>query len=239
MDIPAITTDQMREVDRLMIEEFHIDLKQMMENAGRNLADLARDRFLDHNPLGKSVHILVGSGGNGGGGMVVARMLHNWGATISVYLAHDPSHFKGMPAQQLRILNSMNIPTHLADKIDHFPQADLLIDAIIGYSLRGDPIGTAKHLIQLTHKSKIPILSIDTPSGVHTTTGERFNPHINASATMTLALPKKGLLDIHAKEAVGELYLADISVPPELYTKLGISVGNIFSKSEIIQITSN
>ncbi|HEY61177.1 MAG TPA: hypothetical protein G4N95_00850 [Anaerolineae bacterium] len=107
MEIPAITTYQMREVDRLMIDEFHINLIQMMENAGRNLADLAKDRFLDHNPLGKSVHILVGSGGNGGGGMVAARLLHNWGAKINVYLTHNHSHFDGIPAQQLKILNSI------------------------------------------------------------------------------------------------------------------------------------
>ncbi|HET60384.1 MAG TPA: NAD(P)H-hydrate epimerase, partial [Chloroflexi bacterium] len=72
----------MREVDRLMIEQFHISLVQMMENAGRNLAALAIERFLDKNPNGKRVVILAGRGGNGGGGLVCARRLHNWGATI-------------------------------------------------------------------------------------------------------------------------------------------------------------
>jgi len=46
VDIPFITTDQMREVDRAMIEDYGISLVQMMENAGRNLAQLARSRFL-------------------------------------------------------------------------------------------------------------------------------------------------------------------------------------------------
>jgi NAD(P)H-hydrate repair Nnr-like enzyme with NAD(P)H-hydrate epimerase domain len=41
MDIPALTTEQMREVDRLMVETYHISLLQIMENAGRNLAELA------------------------------------------------------------------------------------------------------------------------------------------------------------------------------------------------------
>ena len=69
-DIPFITTDQMREVDRLMVDEFHIGLEQMMENAGRNLARLAVDRFLDGTPEGKRVIVLSGSGGNGGGGAI-------------------------------------------------------------------------------------------------------------------------------------------------------------------------
>jgi len=75
--IPAITTDQMIEVDRLMTEMFRIRLMQMMENAGHNLAALSRDRFLGGQPFGKRVLILAGSGGNGGGGMVAARRLHN------------------------------------------------------------------------------------------------------------------------------------------------------------------
>ena len=70
MNVPAITTAQMREVDRLMIEVYGIELIQMMENAGRNLAVLARQRFLDGDPAGKRVLALVGSGGNGGGGLV-------------------------------------------------------------------------------------------------------------------------------------------------------------------------
>lgn len=69
-DVPYVDTKQMIEVDRLMMEVFHIDLIQMMENAGRNLAHLARTRFLDGDPGGKRVIILAGTGGNGGGALV-------------------------------------------------------------------------------------------------------------------------------------------------------------------------
>ena len=74
--IPYLTTDQMREVDRLMIEVYQIELMQMMENAGRNLAHLARDRFLDGDPQNKYVIVLAGTGGNGGGALVCARRLY-------------------------------------------------------------------------------------------------------------------------------------------------------------------
>ena len=75
-DFPFLTADQMREVDRLMIEEYGIELLQMMENAGRGLADLARERFLDDDPRRRAVVLLAGAGGNGGGGLVAARRLH-------------------------------------------------------------------------------------------------------------------------------------------------------------------
>ena len=83
-ELPFITTDQMREVDRAMVEDYGILLIQMMENAGRNLAHLARRRFLDSDCRGRRVVVLAGSGGNGGGGLVCARHLHNWGSTVSV-----------------------------------------------------------------------------------------------------------------------------------------------------------
>ena len=86
MDIPFITTEQMREVDRLMVDVYGISLPQMMENAGRNLARAARTLFLDSDPRGKRVAVLCGGGGNGGGGMVCARRLITWGADVTVWL---------------------------------------------------------------------------------------------------------------------------------------------------------
>ncbi|MBI2964900.1 MAG: NAD(P)H-hydrate epimerase, partial [Chloroflexi bacterium] len=78
-DLPYLTAEQMRAVDRLMIDRYGIVLLQMMENAGRSLAVVARDRFLGGNALGRRVVELAGSGGNGGGGLVCARRLSAWG----------------------------------------------------------------------------------------------------------------------------------------------------------------
>ncbi len=74
-EIPYLTTEQMIEVDRAMIEDFGIELLQMMENAGRALAHLARARFLGDDPLDKRVIVMAGTGGNGGGALVCARRL--------------------------------------------------------------------------------------------------------------------------------------------------------------------
>ena len=237
MNIPVITTDQMREVDRLMIEVYGIQLKQMMENAGLNLASLARSRFLGGNPVGKRVVVLCGSGGNGGGGLVAARRLHIWGAVVEVFLTKPASELRGVPADQLGILQGLEVPIHFGNDTETLPQADLILDAVIGYSLSGAPRGTATRLIELANPHQAPILSLDTPSGLDTSSGGAHQPHIQADATLTLALPKTGLMKESSQKIVGDLYLADISVPVELYNEMGIDIYPIFAENTIVRVT--
>ncbi len=178
MNIPAITTEQMREVDRLMIESYGVELKQMMENAGINLASLARSRFLGGDPRGKRVIVLAGSGGNGGGGLVAARRLHTWGAKVAIYLTKSASEMRGVPGDQLDILREMGVPSCQGDQVEHLPEADLILDALIGYSLSGPPRGAAAKLITMANQHGVPIFSLDIPSGLDTTSGQANHPHI-------------------------------------------------------------
>ena len=236
--IPYLTTDQMREVDRAMIEDYHIELIQMMENAGRNLAHLARTRFLDGDPRGRRVVVLCGTGGNGGGGLVCARRLHNWGAAVQVVTTKPDADYRGVPAHQLDVLRRMRAPVVGAAQVEQLPAADLVVDAVIGYSLAGAPRGAAADLIRWANAHPAPILSLDAPSGIDTTTGVAHTPSIRATATMTLALPKEGLRAPSVAGAVGALYLADISVPPGLYAwpGLGLSVDAIFAQDDIVRL---
>jgi NAD(P)H-hydrate epimerase len=227
----------MREVDRAMIEDFGVDLVQMMENAGRNLAGLAVEKFLEDNPRDRKVTILTGRGGNGGGGLVCARRLHNWGAFVQVFTTAPFDQFLGVPAKQLDILHRMGVGLYEAREDTVLPKTDLVIDAIIGYSLRGAPTGVAASLIPQANTVGASVLSLDVPSGVDTTTGEVHEPAIAATATMTLALPKTGLLVESARPNVGELYLADISVPPRLYRGIGLDMGPIFAGDEVLRLT--
>jgi NAD(P)H-hydrate epimerase len=236
--VPHLTTEQMVEVDRAMIEDYKIELIQMMENAGRNLAHLARERFLNRNPQGKQVIVLAGRGGNGGGAMVCARRLSNWGALVAVYLTKEAGEFQGVPAQQLSILRRMQLPISESGNMAMPAKSgisDLIVDGLIGYSLSGAPRGTAAEMIRWANEQSAPTLSLDSPSGLDTATGKVFDPAITATATLTLALPKQGLRTRHKQ--VGELYLADISVPPALYERaLGLEVGPLFAESDIIRL---
>ncbi|MBI3957691.1 MAG: NAD(P)H-hydrate epimerase [Chloroflexi bacterium] len=233
--LPSLTTEQMREVDRLMIEEYHIELIQMMENAGRNLALLAK-RMLDGDMADRPVVVLAGRGNNGGGGLAAARHLLNWGAWVQLLLTHRPQEYRGVAAHQLSILQAMDAPLAWAEDGWELPPADLIIDAVIGYGLQGNPTGAAANLIALANSSVAPILSLDAPSGLDTATGHLYSPHIVAAATMTLALPKAGLLTPAARAAVGQLYLADISVPPALYERIGLDVPPIFATDTILSV---
>ena len=154
--LPYISSDQMREVDRLMVEEYHICLVQMMENAGRNLAYLARRRFLNGDPRGRKALVLAGSGGNGGGGLACARRLHAWGAGVRVRMAAPTSKLGEAPRHQLAALQRMNVPVEVADDNAGLPRADLIVDALIGYSLRGAPVGASAALHPRRQRERCP-----------------------------------------------------------------------------------
>ena len=244
--VPFVDTAQMVEVDRAMIEDYHIELIQMMENAGRNLAHLARIRFLDGDPRGKRVLEMAGTGGNGGGALVAARRLHNWGADVRVALGKPPQAMTPVPAHQLDILQRMGVPGTAAPAdpgqlagLTDANAVEVILDGLIGYSLKGAPAGLIGDLVRFANDSSAPVLSLDTPSGIDTTTGTVFDPAIRAVATMTLALPKEGLRADGVANHVGELYLADISVPPGLYAKvpLDLQVGPLFARDDIVRMS--
>ncbi len=125
-----------------------------------------------------------------------------------------------------------------ANNLLTLPPADLVIDSLIGYSLVGHAQGTVAALIEAANSHGAPILALDVPSGLNITTGAVSDCTVPADATMTLALPKVGLRAEAAKPFIGELYLADISVPTELYAKppLSLEVENVFAKNEIVRL---
>jgi NAD(P)H-hydrate epimerase len=166
--------------------------------------------------------------------MVAARHLHNMGAAVEVTVIGSTPHIKDVPAHQLSIIQKMGLLTSnpLLDR------ADVIVDAIIGYGLTGEPRSPVADWIQLANASQTPIIALDTPSGLDATTGMPAKNCIRADVTLTLALPKVGLKTPEARPFVGNLYLADISVPPELYASpsLGLGVISPFSTEPIIKL---
>jgi len=214
--VPAVTAEQMREVDRIAMEEFGLGILQMMENAGRNLAENVMDML---GGTSGEVTVLAGSGGNGGGGLCCARHLHNRGFQVWVVLSKEAAILSGAARNQLQILQSAGVqpvdPSHAEDVIC---RAQIVVDALIGYSLRGTPRGSVAELINLCNQHAARVLSLDVPSGLDATTGEAPGPVVHPERTLTLALPKTGL-----QRVPGDLYLADIGIPPEVYHRLGLS----------------
>jgi NAD(P)H-hydrate epimerase len=234
--IPALTAAQMAAIDRIMLEAYGVDTLQLMEVAGRAVAAFARRRFLGGDAGGKRIAILCGSGGNGGDGMVAARFLHTWGAFPEVWLGRRPVPGKGIAAHQLAILERLGVPVHEPTAVPSLPEADLVIDALLGFSLTGAPAGETAALIAAANAQLAPVLAVDVPSGLEATKGIAYDLCIRAEATLTLALSKTGLLAPSAREHVGELVVADIGVPAVAYARVGVRVGPLFATGDFLPV---
>ncbi len=228
--VPWISVAQMREVDRAAIA-MGLSLRRMMENAGAALASMAC-AMLGGDVAGRRIGVLAGRGGNGGGGLVAARRLIGWGAEVEVRLAGAPGEFAPVPREQLLLVERMTARVALGT--GGLSPPELFVDAILGYSQQGDPRGLAAELIAATDGARV--LSLDVPSGLELERGTIGSPAVRAEATLTLALPKAALRLEAALPLVGDLFLADISVPPVVYEGLGIPYPSPFSRGPIVKL---
>src|SRR6266705_178981 len=158
--IVYVTAEEMRKMDNATIQEFHVDVLMLMENAGRATATLAK-QMLRETTFGKRVACLVGGGNNGGDGMVAARHLANWGADVSVIVGTTKDRMKDVPLGQLHILEKMGVPILSTDYA--LRDYDLLIDGLIGYGLEGNPRDRVAMIIKDANVSGRPILGLDLP----------------------------------------------------------------------------
>jgi NAD(P)H-hydrate epimerase len=230
----------MIEVDWLMIEEAGIGLSQMMENAGRSLAAVIRAE-LGGTAAGGRVVVFVGPGNNGGGGLVAARHLANAGAVVSVALSHAPPLASEVAEQQRRALERMGVPgsndvTPVEAVSAPLSSAAVVVDALIGYSLHGAPREPIASLIHAANAASAPKVALDLPSGLDGDHGTPMTPTLQATTTLTLAWPKAGLLAASARQHVGNLLLADISIPAVVYRAVGVERGTLFAAGPIVRV---
>lgn len=253
--VPAISSEQMRNVDRLAIRDAGLSLLQMMENTGRSLARvvsayLPRDSLAESRaaPQGseatrhKPILVLAGNGDNGGGALAAARHLRNRGQPVQVVLSASPSNLSEATAQQLRTLHKDGVRAlwPAAPEFDaRFPEwlqeASLVVDGLIGYNLRGPLQGDPAVLVEAVLDQAPPVVvSLDVPSGFDASSGAVAASGVVATATVTLAVPKTGLLQGDASAAIGELLLADLGIPAYIYERLDISgVRGLFTSGPI------
>jgi hydroxyethylthiazole kinase-like uncharacterized protein yjeF len=225
-----LTAEEMAEADNFAIDVVGIDVDSLMENAGARTAELVRS-VLGGRVVGRKLTVLVGRGNNGGDGLVAARHLHNWGGDVTVTLGEGREKLRGTPAKQLAIVEKMGIRTL---SVDEAVEADLIVDALLGYGASGNPREPLASLIRKTVASKTPIVAVDIPSGLDATTGASGDPCILAQATVTFGFPKEGFLNPDAKPFIGDLYLADISLPKSIYEKY--SCQGIFSEGSLFRV---
>ncbi len=213
------TPQEMAALERQAEDAYGVTVAALMEQAGARTAEVAR-RLL-RGRAGRRVVVLAGKGNNGGDGLAAARHLRGE-AHVEVLLLVPAEEIRGEPARHLASLRDLHVEVLDAralpepDLARRLREADLLVDAIFGTGFRGPAQGLAARAIEAANRSGTPILAVDLPSGVDAATGAADPPCIQAAATVTMGLPKAGLVQYPAARCAGRLFVADIGFPPAL-----------------------
>ena len=233
--VPSVTAAQMAEIDRVAVEELGISIEMLMENAARAVALACR--VVLGSVESRRIVCLAGTGNNGGDALAVARRLHVWGADVRCVATAARDGLRGdLNKRQHDILGRIGIPIAGAEAA-RLGDADLIVDGLLGYSVRGAPRGDTELLIREADRSRVPIVAVDLPSGLDPDSGQPLGIAIRAVATVTLALPKTGLVRTASRSLVGELLLGDIGIPPALYDRFGIDARPCFVDGDLVRIT--
>ena len=210
-----LTREQVRSIDRLALERYHIPGIVLMENAARAVSNEAC-RMMDGECCGK-VLILCGGGNNGGDGLAAARHLHNMGAAVTIGLTVDPARFAGDALIHWNIVSAMKIDARPFDSIMlEDPRPMLIIDAIFGTGLTQVPREPFGQLAMAVNNSGAPVLAVDLPSGLDCDTGVPPGACISARRTVTFVTEKAGFATPEARRVLGEVIVGDIGCPVEL-----------------------
>ena len=223
----VLTAAQMREAERLTTERYGIPGIELMENAGTAISEFLREKFVDL--PGRKILVLCGKGNNGGDGMVVARVLKNFGADPRVYLFANPGSVEGDAAVNLKRwqqgLGELYIVTSEAEWESAriaLSEADLILDSLLGTGLRGPVEGLLGSVIRdlnearKKRRGKVAVVAVDMPSGLASDSQDFGEPIVAADFTVTLTAPKIGQLVLPHSYCCGTLVVRDIGTPPEL-----------------------
>lgn len=209
----------MRQIDETAIKRYGMPGIVLMENAGRGAAQV----IIRKHPFLKKVSIFAGKGNNGGDGFVIARHLKNNGLDANVYLLAQESDVKGDAKTNLDMWRKMNEKIHVITKTNDIEKYEtkirhchLIVDAIFGTGLEKDITGIYKNVIEFTNSLGKKVVSIDVPSGLDASTGRAMGCCVKADMTITMALPKIGLIAYPGADYAGDLEIVDIGMPKNI-----------------------
>jgi NAD(P)H-hydrate epimerase len=217
----ALSRDQARELDRRAIDGLGIPGVVLMENAGRNIAELLRSLGIKG-----TVVICCGPGNNGGDGFVIARHLDNAGVPVRVLMFSAPEKLAGDALVNHRVLRSSGVPVEViahpseADLARQISAADWIVDALFGSGQRGLLRPPFDRVVRAINTSGVHVLAVDLPSGLDCDSGLPNDPTVRATHTATIAAPKKGFAEPAAAEWIGTVHVIDMGVPRRLLAEV-------------------
>jgi len=218
-----LKAQEMKDIDRRATSEYDIPSILLMENAGIKTVEVIKDIL--KTPRDKKVIILAGKGNNGGDGLVAARHLLNWGASVETFLTADTLNMTDNSSVNYQILGKMSKKIFTLNREEDLDRlnlsllnSDLIVDALYGIGFKGSFDDFETKIIKMVNRSRSPVVAVDIPSGVDADTGRVHGEVIKASYTVTFALPKIGLIIEPGRDFVGKLKVADITIPSFLLT---------------------
>jgi ADP-dependent NAD(P)H-hydrate dehydratase / NAD(P)H-hydrate epimerase len=223
----ALTAAEMRTADLRTIEDVGIPPIVLMEAAGRAVADLARDFLSDAQGDPIRIAIVAGSGNNGADALVAARYLMQLGYEPDLYMAAQGSECNELCRMQLEMMQGLGASiSFLREQSPEFFRsglraASLIIDGLLGTGASGplaEPYRTWVNEINIASRE---VIAVDIPTGVDASSGAVPGPAVTATATVTMAAPKVGMLLYPAASYVGELWVAHIGIPPAILADVG------------------
>lgn len=220
----SLTRAQVREVDRISIEEYGIPGIVLMENAGL-LAALAIVPLMEGRRA-SPVGIFCGGGNNGGDGYVVGRQLANRGFNVRLYSTKQAHELSGDAATNRRIVDAMGLdvrsiatPEEVAAVRGEWSEAALLVDALLGTGFEGDvrpPVSDAIAALEDAREEGVSaIVALDVPSGLDCDHGTPSNATVQADLTLTFVARKRGFERPGSQAYTGVVRVLPIGAPQE------------------------
>ena len=203
---------QVRELDRIAIEDRGIPGYTLMNRAGAAAFDLLRQRW----PRARRIVVVCGGGNNGGDGYVVARLARKAGLDVLALTLADPDGLRGDAQTAWRDARTADVPTTIFTAAG-LNGADLLVDAILGTGLEREVSGAWRDAILAMNAHPADILALDIPSGLHADPGIVLGAGVRAAATITFIGLKQGLFTGQGPACCGDIGFAGLDVPPDIY----------------------
>ena len=213
----TVSAAEMRELDRRTIED-GVTGEELMRRAGQGVAELARDVLASRN--GHAVLLIAGTGNNGGDVFAAATELSQTDLHIEVWLCGSQSQVQGDAQLHLKKMGRAGIiPKEVRSINDLIPKTgpDLIIDGLLGTGAKGAPRGFMSTLIEWINAEgqHALVLAIDIPSGIDADSGIADGSAVKADMTLTIGLPKTGLIRPEALPYTGSVEVIDIGIPFE------------------------